>query len=128
MFAISDIRLAAMYLATKGTAILMDVKTDKPRIVICSSPENYLPNDKGGAIYTVPANTFKQSPQEGLEDSEMVSGVSVKPISKKVYTTSLDAMKKMGITIYFVDENKFNKIVLAKNEDTIISGLKPFLH
>ena len=104
VFATSDVRLAAMYLATKGNAILVNVKTKKPTIVICNNAKDYLLNDKGGAIYRVPGNTFIKSPQEGLEDSEMVSEVGVTPIDTQVYLSSLDAMKEMGITIYFVNE------------------------
>lgn len=126
VFATSDVRLAAMYLATKGNAILLNVKTKIPTIVICNDPTDYLQNDKGGAIYKVPAKTFKKSPQEGLEDSEMVSSVAVAPLEKRVYTSSLDAMKKMGITVYFVNKEVFNIIVEAKDENKIISNLKPY--
>lgn len=126
VFATSNIRLAAMYLATKGIAILLNVKSPKPTIVIRSNPREYISNDKGGAIYAVSDRTFKKSPQEGLEDSEMVSGVSVKPISRQVYSSSLDAMKEKGIVIYFVDEKVFNDIVEAKDESKILKKLNPY--
>lgn len=126
VFATSDIKLAAMYLATKGNATLMNVKAKKPIIVICNNPKDYIDNDKGGAIYTVPASTFVKSPQEGLRDSEVVSSVTVIPIDKQVYASSLDAMQKMGITVYFVKDSVFNEIIEAKNEEIIISKLKPF--
>jgi hypothetical protein len=126
VFATSDIRLAAMYLATKGNATLMNVKADIPTIVICSEQKDYLASDKGGAIYTVPATTFKKTPQEGLEDSELISSVAVKPLSKKVYERSIDALKEMGIVIYFVNNSTFNKLVRTKDEAKIISSLQPF--
>lgn len=126
VFATSDFVLAAMYLATKGNAILMNVKAKDPIIVICNNETDYLSNDKGGAIYTVPISTFRKSPQAGLEESEMVSNVAVTPSDKRVYDSSLEAMKEMGITIYFVNEKVFSKIVAAKDESKIISKLKPF--
>lgn len=127
VFATSDVRLAAMYHATKGNAILMNVKTKKPTVVICNNPEDYLSKDKGGAIYTVPVSTFRKSPQEGLEDSEMVSDVGVTPTNKQAYKSSLAAMKEMRITIYFVNEKLFNKLVEAKDESKILSKLEPYL-
>ena len=126
VFATSDPRLAAMYLATKGNAILLNVKTKKPRIVICNNPINYLLKDMGGAIYNIPISTFRKSPQKGLEDSEMVSEVAVIPIEKQVYARSIDAMKDMGVSVYFVNEKMFNKIVQNKEEDKIIAELRPF--
>lgn len=127
VFATSDIRLAAMYLATKGIAILMNVKSAKPIIVICSKTEDYLLSDTSGAIYTVSIKTFRKSPQAGLEDSEMVSDVGVIPIDKQVYSSSIDAMKEMGITIYFVNQQVFNRLIKAKDESKILSKLEPYL-
>ena len=102
-------------------------QTDKkPVLVICNSPEEYISADEGGAIYTVPIDTFMKSPQEGLEDSELVSDVEVTPIYKQIYATSLEAMKERGITIYFVNSQIFNKIIKAKDEQKIISTLKAF--
>jgi hypothetical protein len=42
--------------------------------------------------------------------------VTVKPLSKRVYTTSLDALKEAGIEIYFVNKTQFDNILLNKNE------------
>ena len=127
VFATSDIRLAAMYLATKGTAILLNVDYEVPRVVICSEANDYIANDKGGAIYTVPATSFTNTPQKGLEKSELVSKVAVKPIDKKLYERSLDAMKEANIAVYFVNPEKFNKLVDAKDESAILSSLTPYL-
>lgn len=126
VFATSDIKLAAMYLATKGNAILMNVEAETPVIVICNNPEDYLAHDSGGAIYIVPATTFKKTPQEGLEKSERVSKVAVTPVDKRVYKHSIDAMKETGIVIYFVNQKTFNSLVQAKDEDKILASLQPF--
>jgi hypothetical protein len=126
VFATSDKRLAAMYLATKGVAILLNTDYELPTIVICDDPKNYLLKDKGGAIYTVSAASFKKTPQIGLEKYEMVSKAAVQPIDKIIYTKSLDAMREMDIVIYFVDQTVFNKLVEAKDERHILEKLQPF--
>jgi len=126
VFATSDIKLAAMYLATKGNATLMNIEAEIPYIVICNNPKDYIKKDRGGAIYTLPSTTFKKTPQAGLEKSELVSRVAVKPIDRKVYKLSIDVMKKMGIVIYFVHKDTFDNLVQAKDENKILTLLRPF--
>ncbi len=41
--------------------------------MICAEQDDYIKNDLGGAIYVLPAKSFTKTPQEGLEDYEMVS-------------------------------------------------------
>ncbi|CAN5625949.1 hypothetical protein BH23PAT2_BH23PAT2_02560 [soil metagenome] len=126
VFATSDYRLAAMYLVTRGRPILLNVKESIPRIVICSNAKEYIESDTGGAIYTLPGETFHKTPQEGLEDSELVSEVAVKTVSKKVYETSLAALKEAGVEIYFVGEEQFDGILSNKNEAEIVTRFSPY--
>jgi hypothetical protein len=126
VFATSDLKLAAMYLATKGKGTLMDYTSKEPAIVICSDEREYVRNDKGGAIYIVPADSFKKSPQEGLEESEVVSKVPVTPLDKKVYEHSLDAMHELGITVYFADQKTFDALVKARDEKKLLKKLRPY--
>lgn len=126
VFATSDRKLAAMYLVTRGTPTLMNTKAEVPRIIICADSTSYIKNDAGGAIYEVPGKSFVKTPQEGLEESELVGKVAVKPVSKKVFATSIDALNEAGVEVYFVNETQFEDIVLNKNEDEIISNLVPY--
>ena len=127
VFATSDIKLAAMYLVTRGNATLMNTDAMLPFIVIRNNPKDYVANDMGGAIYIVPDTTFKKSPQEGLEKSELVSSVAVTPIDKIIYRRSIDAMKEMGIVIYFVTKEIFDKLVLSKEESKIFATLLRYI-
>lgn len=127
VFATSDNRLAAMYLATKGNAILLNVNSQLPRIIILNSPENYLRNDTGGAIYKVYDENFVKTPQDGLEDSELVCDSRVIPIDKTGYNTSLDAMKEAGIEVYFVNQTQFDDIVNTKKEEHILQNIQPYI-
>lgn len=126
VFATSDKRLSAMYLATKGIEILLDVDSDAPTIVICDKPDNYLKHDKGGAIYVLPSDTFIKSPQLGLEKYELVSKTAVEPRGKVVYKYSLDAMKEVGVVIYFVGQKMFDNLVQAKNEKSFLKKPSPY--
>lgn len=126
VFATLDRRLAAMYLATKGKGKLLDVEANKPKVIICSTFKDYLKNDKGGAIYTLPSKTFSNSPQTELMDSEIASKVAVKPLSKKVYDSSIKAMEEEGIEVYFVSKKTFDEMLKPKRYKEIISSLTPF--
>jgi hypothetical protein len=123
VFATSNRVLAAMYLAVKGYATLMNAE-DEPYSIICGGKEEYLSKDKGGAIYTVFASTFEATPQAGLERSEQVSKISVKPIEKVEYQSSIDAMREAGAKIYFVKEDEFKKLVDAKYEREKLASLR----
>lgn len=126
VFATSDRKLAAMYLANKGVPVLLNVK-DSPRIIICSEADEYIKNDIGGAIYELPDGSFRQTPQAGLEDSEVISEVPVRPLNKTIYQTSLDAMSESGIKVYFASKEVFDEILQSKNEAAIVGRLKPFI-
>ena len=127
VFATSDKRLAAMYLATRGTPILLNTNVKNPQIIISANAKEYVKHDVGGAIYSVPAEYFKKTPQTGLEDSERVSEITVHPSAKTVYESSIAAMREMGVTVYFVSQKQFDEIIRTKNEDHIISKLAPYL-
>lgn len=114
--------LAAMYLCVKGFAVLMNADTD-PYVVICASRRDYMKRDKGGAIYTVPAVTFRATPQVGLENSEMVSRSAVDVLAKEIYKTSTAALQEAGIALYFVNDSDFQMLVKAKDERKCLSSL-----
>lgn len=126
VFATSDKKLAAMYLATRGVPTLMNTKSSSPRILIFAESTEYIRRDIGGAIYQVPRDSFKKTPQTELEDSELVSEVEVKPIRKKVYSSSISALQEAGIDIYFVDQTQFDEFIKSKNEAEVIAHLEPF--
>lgn len=127
VFATTDKKLAAMYLATRGVATLMNHTQDKPYIVICGDQEGYLQSDKGGAIYTLLSESFEPTPQRELVESELMSSIRVKPVKVELFQTSLEAMHKHGVAIYFVSKNTFDEMVATKNKDVAVSALEPFL-
>jgi len=121
VFATANRLLAVMYLATKGVATLMDVENSW--IAICCNEGEYIANDKGGAIYTLPMNSFIETPQTSLNDYEFVSTRAVRPTSKIEYTSTLQAMIDGDITVFFVDEPTFNDL-LESGESPLIRIIK----
>jgi len=124
VFATYDKKLAVMYLATKGVAVLMNSKMSN--IVICSDKKEYLNKDKGGAVYEIEDGHFVDTPQNGLSEYEKVSTKPVKPLKKTIYASSIKAFLTFGIKIYFVDQKTFNSLIFNPNQAEIIETLMPY--
>jgi hypothetical protein len=123
IFATSDRILATMYLVTRGNATLMNSKAEPPYVVICADEAEYLKNDKGGAIYELPSETFTVTPQKELSEYELVSRQSVNPLTKITYEKSLDAMLGAGITVRFVDQQTFDSLIGNPRQTELIKNL-----
>ncbi len=127
VFATKYKKLALMYMLPKGFPILMNAKLKNPYIVICANVEEILQSDKGGALYILPDNLFHQTPQKGLNEYEMVSKDPVTPLFEEDYDCVIDQLIKENITIYFVDNDIFNKLLLNPKQDTMVQALDKYL-
>jgi hypothetical protein len=123
VFATADRMLATMYLATRGYATLLGSHDEEPNIVICADQGKYQAYDNGGAIYELPSESFKESPQKELSDFELVSMEPVTPLRKVIYEKSLQAMQDAGITVRFVDEQVFNSLIGNPKQAELIKKL-----
>lgn len=123
VFATTDKALAAMYLVPKGFATLMHAESKAPILVICGDEKNVKRLDKGGVIYTLPSDTFTNTPQEGLEMYEKVSQEPVTPIDFEIYESIFDAFDEYKITVKFVDEQIFETLVSSKDQKRLIESL-----
>ena len=93
--------------------------------MVIPNREGYLAKDKGGAIYSLPPDTFKTDPQKGLKENEWTSKTSVKPLGKEKYGSTLQAMLDYGIQVYFVDEQTYKEIESSDDHGfKVISSLK----
>ena len=110
LFATPNKIMAMMYLVPLGVPTLMNPDAEKPNIVIYSNKDEFKKVDKGGAIYELEGKGFTETPQKDLSQYEKVSKRLVKPISKTVYDSSLQAMSSTGIKIMFVTEKKFKEL------------------
>lgn len=110
VFATEHIALAAMFLSPKGIPTEVSVFGDRYVIFINSSESEYKMADKGGAIYSLPSTTFETDMTIGMGENEWVSKVSVKPLSKIVFDSSIEAMNKHGVECYFVSDDTMKVI------------------
>jgi hypothetical protein len=110
VFATADKILAAMYLLPKGYGSILDTDTKPPQILIRADETEVRAKDKGGAIYTVDASDFSESPQKDLIALEKVSDKPIIPISKEIFKNSFDALNKLGIEVEFIDQKTFDRL------------------
>lgn len=126
VFATKSSLLAHMYLVPKGIAILMDSSEDHPNIVMCISESEFLKRDHGGAVFELSSASFAPSPQQEINDYEMVSTIPVKPLKKTVYAKTRDALLALGIQIRFVDKDTFKKLINNPNQKKLVNTLEPY--
>lgn len=126
VFATKIKNMALMYLVPHGFPTLMNPNDKEPNIVISANPVHFKSKDKGGAIYELPSESFIDTPQKGLSEFEMVSTKAVEPISKQVITSTLHALTNAGISIHFVNEKTFNKLIEDPNQQRSIKLLPKF--
>ncbi len=127
VFATKYKKLALMYMLPKGFPILMNVKSKNPYVVICADVEKILKSDEGGALYILSDNLFHQTPQKGLDEYEMVSKDSIIPLGEEDYDCVIKELIRENINIYFVDSDKFNKLILNPNQDALVRALDKYL-
>jgi len=92
---------------------------------IISDKKRFEKADKGGAIYSLPSDTFDFDPEKGTGDKEWTSREKVKPLSKEEYESGLEAMIDHGIQVFFVDKETSEKIQKSNDHgNKIIRGLE----
>jgi hypothetical protein len=79
-------------------------------------------HDRGGAMYALPADTFRCVPDVGMGELEWVSRERVEPLSKKEYDFSLEALLEHGVQVYLVEPEQIEAI--RASEDHGYSILK----
>jgi hypothetical protein len=100
--------------------------TNDPLHVIISSRERFVELDHGGAVYSLPPDSFTYDKNLGMGDTEWISKVSVKPTGKQEYRSGLRAMIDAGVRVYFVDTDTFLAIQKAADDGrSILDSLTP---
>lgn len=97
----------------------------KTWVFIIGDMENFKTMDKGGWIYTLPAQSFDVDPDKNLGLFEWTSKIPVKPQSKKFYPSALQAMFAMGVKMYVVDKKTFARFKEENDDKKILSELQP---
>lgn len=120
VFATHDKALASAFLVrTDGSWVKIGRFTESgittPWHFIASSRRRFMKSDFGGAIYYLPVDTFNNDSEKGMGSVEWVSRVPVKPVDKDLFESGFDAMRSLGVDVYFVSRRTFRKI--DKSED-----------
>lgn len=128
VFATPDPRVAAMFLVPEEVGPSeIGVYDGRAIIIINATDYAFKSKDKGGAIYTLPSTTFTADPKLGMGTMEWTSKVAVKPTSKKVYSSALQALEEFSVEIYLVGNTTFHDIQSSKDYGwTIINSLHPY--
>jgi hypothetical protein len=110
VFATPHLAVAAMFLIPRHIPTEISVYGDTYVAFINSNEADYSLSDNGGAIYSLPVDTFETDAVDGMGEIEWVSNVPVKPLFKEVFKTSIEAMNKYNVVRYFVSEATLKKI------------------
>ncbi len=110
VFATPYERLAAMFLSPRNVNTEIGIYGDRYVIFINSDEKAYSAQDKGGAIYSLPVETFETDAIHGMGEIEWYCKTPVKPVDKTVYQTSTEAMDKFNVERFFVNDDLFQQI------------------
>jgi len=115
VFGTPDKAFASMFLVESDDTWTQKSRFSNVYITIINSKRKYQKMDKGGAIYTLSSNSFECDLKKGIGKKEWFSKVPIKPISKEVYSSGLEAMLDNEVQVYFCDKMSFQKIINSKD-------------
>jgi hypothetical protein len=110
VFATPDKALSSMFIVPSNDLWTHSGLFGKVHYFVCSDKDRFKKLDKGGSIYTVDSKYFVYDLNKGLGDKEWTSKTAVKPITKENISSALETMIDLGVQVYFVDQETFNKI------------------
>lgn len=120
VFATPDKILASIFLVPTNDSWTKSGLFGVVHYFVCSDKNRFLKEDKGGAIYNLPSETFETDEMKGLGDREWTSKVPVKPVSIEMFESGLKAMLKLGVQVYFVTQQQFQDIKKSKDHGNSI--------
>lgn len=122
IFATPDKRLATIFLVPTDDRWATSGLFGTTPYLVVSDEKRFREMDMGGAIYSLPSDSFVSDPDKGLRELEWTSASSVRPIGKEEYDSALEVMLRSGVQVYFVDRQTFE--LIQKSEDHGYSTLK----
>jgi hypothetical protein len=105
VFAAPNIGLAAEFIVPADDTWSSKGLINGVPYIIINGEKRFKDMDKGGAIYKLPSDSFSYNPKLGMGKHEWVSNEAVRPLSKTIYESALDAMLENGVQVFFI-ENK----------------------
>ena len=120
--------LAGIFLVESDDSWVQSGIMDEVPYIIISDEERYRNLDNGGAVYSLPNDTFDNDPEKGLREFEWTSNERVRPTEKEVVPSALNDMLVHGVRIYFVSKETYRDILDSPdNSESIIKGLIPYV-
>ena len=105
VFATDNFAFATHFLVETDSSWTSDGAINGIQYYVACDRDRFMASDKGGAIYTLPSDTFVL-----LKHWEWYSKSPVKPVSKKLFPSGLEAMIQSGVQVFFVDQNTFQQV------------------
>lgn len=122
VFATPSRALASLFLVESDDSWVQSGMMDSTPYIIISDEARFRALDTGGAIYSLPSDTFDCDPNKGLREFEWTSAQPVTPTEKEIIPSALDDMVAQGVRIYFVDKDVFDAIQHAPDNGESIVG------
>ncbi len=114
VFATPRIEYAACFVVKTNDSWTQKSSYNGIQTMVISDRKRLEKEDRGGAIYELPSDTFVNEIRGSAKD-EWTSREAVKPTGQNVFYSGLEAMLDMGVQVYFVDENTFDNIRSAND-------------
>lgn len=113
IFASPDRKVAISYMAKGDYSWSTGIYNGEYFIVLPITRDNFIEQDKGGAVYTFDSKNFRTN--EDRKDYEWVSEQEEKPVQKETFSSVLEIIESEGISIYFLDtDENYNKYYSIK--------------
>jgi hypothetical protein len=126
VYASDSLAVACMFTCKPGRSWSAGTHNGETFAVLPMTREEFLEKDKGGYIYKFDSDTFSTEEGRGMGNKEWASSVAVKPVEIIRIESSLEAMIKSGVQVYFVNPQVYDAALLArKNSWEIVKDMKP---
>ncbi len=117
VYASHDIATAIIFTATVKKTWSSGNSNNVSFVVIPLPREDFITHDAGGFLYTLKSDTFSSDSTRGLGEREWASSVPVKPVRVERIESSLGAMIRYGVQVYFVTDEQYKRIYASKRPD-----------
>lgn len=119
VFATARMDIASLFMFPLDILASIGFEENIAYICIWGTPEEFVPKDKGGFLYVLPATNFKKMGKE----YEWQSFEAVQPLEVKRFNSIIEGMMQCGASVYFINDNNiFDQI--RDNKDHRMPTLK----
>lgn len=130
VFASSDKAYASMFIVPTDDSWTKRGRfsKDEPWFMVISDRQGFVYADQGGSIYQFDPGDFNFDSQRSMGSIEWTSSHTVNPVNEEPCHSGYEAMKDLGVKVYFVDAETFRSIQTSNDYGrSIITSLTPNL-